>query len=234
MMIDLGVDHIGSVLMSADNWRDAQLKQTVDAIQRAGRKSSLIPLFQDVDLVCRAIDYYGPDIIHFCETLPVNAGQTEALMRIVERQRAIRRAFPKVAIMRSIPIAVSGWADIQQTLSLATVFEPVSDWFLTDTLLVSDADACDDAQPVNGFVGITGRTCDWSVARELVRHSRIPMILAGGIGPSNVRAAIEAVGPAGVDSCTLTNAVDPTGKSIRFKKDKEKVKAMIDLARGCH
>ena len=45
--------------------------------------------------------------------------------------------------------------------------------------------------------GGTGTTCDWSLAAELAR--RRPILLAGGITPDNVRAAIEAVRPAGID-----------------------------------
>ena len=61
-------------------------------------------------------------------------------------------------------------------------------------------------QPVEGFVGITGKTCDWIAARRLVESSRIPVILAGGLSPENVYEGILAIRPAGVDSCTLTNA----------------------------
>jgi phosphoribosylanthranilate isomerase len=68
------------------------------------------------------------------------------------------------------------------------------------------------------------------VARDLVQASRIPVILAGGIGPANARQGIEAVAPAGVDSCTRTNALDAGGNPIRFKKDPEKVRALIQAA----
>jgi len=37
--------------------------------------------------------------------------------------------------------------------------------------------------------------------------------------------------PAGVDSCTGTNAVDLKGRSIRFKKDFGKVKRFVDETR---
>ena len=39
----------------------------------------------------------------------------------------------------------------------------------------------ENEQPVKGFVGITGKTCDWDIAADLVKKSRIPVILAGGI-----------------------------------------------------
>ncbi len=57
------------------------------------------------------------------------------------------------------------------------------------------------------------------------------MILAGGITPDNAFDGIMQVMPAGVDSCTGTNALDSKGCSIRFKKDLEKVKHMVDEAR---
>jgi len=42
-----------------------------------------------------------------------------------------------------------------------------------------------------------GRTCDWSQAAQLA--ARCQLILAGGLSPDNVAAAIEAVRPFGVD-----------------------------------
>ncbi len=47
--------------------------------------------------------------------------------------------------------------------------------------------------------GGTGRTSDWSAARELVQAAAVPMLLAGGLTPENVAAAVAAVRPAGVD-----------------------------------
>ncbi len=43
----------------------------------------------------------------------------------------------------------------------------------------------------------TGATCDWTSARELAR--RAALVLAGGLTPGNVAAAIAAVRPFGVD-----------------------------------
>lgn len=232
LMIDLGVDHIGSVLLSQDHCHDEHLKQTVNLIQAAGRKSSLIPLFHQAERIIDAIEFYRPDIIHFCENLNFDGGSPQAVHEALERQKVIRSIFADLEIMRSIPIAVSGHQDKVASLKLAALFEPVSDWFLTDTLLIdSNTPASETEQPVNGFVGITGKTCDWEIACKLVQTSRIPVILAGGLGPDNTHDGILNVKPAGVDSCTLTNAVDADGHPIRFKKDPEKVRAMVQAAR---
>ena len=231
IMVDLGVDHVGSVLVSERQWKNAELKSVVQWVQAAGRKSSLIPLFGELDSVCRALDFYKPDIVHFCETLTWNGLNSQELENIVGRQRAIRKRYPDMEIMRSIPIGLQGRAHSVASLELASIFEPLSDWFLTDTLLGDDHSSQAKDQPVSGYVGITGQTCDWRVARALVRQSRIPVILAGGLGPYNVADGIAQVSPAGVDSCTLTNRVDAQGQVIRFQKDPDKVKLMIKNAR---
>jgi len=231
VMIELGVDHVGSVLLSEERWQEPDLLSGIQMVRAAGRKSSLIPLFGDENVICRALEYYQPDILHFCETLPANARGKEAIARIVERQTLIRQRFPGLELMRSIPIGRNGMQAKVPSLEMATIFEPISDWFLTDTLLINADPSSDQEQPVNGYVGITGQTCDWDVARKLVQKSRIPVILAGGIGPQNVVSGISRVKPAGVDSCTQTNAVDSHGKIQRFQKDPDKVRALVAAAR---
>lgn len=51
-------------------------------------------------------------------------------------------------------------------------------------------------------LGGTGRSHDWGISREIREIVHIPVFLAGGLNPSNVRDAINAVGPFGVDVCT--------------------------------
>jgi len=133
--------------------------------------------------------------------------------------------------MRSMPIPQSKMPNQGETLELARMFEAVSDYFLTDTLIAKSSGSIFDSQPVKGFVGITGKTCDWGVAAQLVQSSHIPVILAGGITPDNVFDGIIQVMPAGVDSCTGTNALDDKGRLIRFKKDLGKIKHMVDEVR---
>lgn len=227
-----GVDHIGSVVVSETDWQVPSIYETIRFVAQAGARSSLILLFSQPELVCDSLAYYQPDIVHFCEHLAhdtADGGLEETSQALVLLQKRIRSKFPKIKIMRTIPLpAGAGEPDIP-FLELAGRFEPVSDYFLTDTLLQTQSTT--DEQPVDGFVGITGQTCDWAAARKLVATSRIPVILAGGMSPENVYKGIRMVRPAGVDSCTRTNALDDQGKPLRFRKDFERVKAFISEVR---
>jgi phosphoribosylanthranilate isomerase len=51
-------------------------------------------------------------------------------------------------------------------------------------------------------LGGTGRVHDWRLSRRIVEQSPAPVFLAGGLHAGNVRAAIDAVQPFGVDLCS--------------------------------
>lgn len=70
--------------------------------------------------------------------------------------------------------------------------------------------------------GGTGKTVDWNLAQEAARS--MPIILAGGLTPTNVTEAISRVRPYGVD---VSSGVELSPG----KKDPDKVKAFIQAAR---
>ncbi|RLB84386.1 MAG: hypothetical protein DRH24_05195 [Deltaproteobacteria bacterium] len=230
-LIALGVDNIGSVIVSQESWKIPLIRETIRFVDSAEACSSLIPLFGDLDEILTALDYYKPDIVHFCEAISLQKNGCETCEELILLQRKVKERFTEIKIMRSIPIFQPGITEDSDAIELAKLFEPVSDYFLTDTLLVKESGPCFDRQPVKGFVGITGQICDWDVAAKLVESIHIPVVLAGGITPENVFNGIMRVFPAGVDSCTGTNAVDSKGRSIRFKKDFGKVKRFVDEVR---
>jgi phosphoribosylanthranilate isomerase len=230
-LIELGVNHVGSVIVSEDNWRVPIILEIIENIKETASKSSLIPLFKKPEIIFKVLDYYKPDIVHFCDDLSNQNVVYTTYEDLLNLQQKIKDNFPEVKIMRSIPIAQSGSTANANTIELARVFEPVSDFFLTDTLLTAISGASTDQQPVTGFIGITGKTCDWDVARKLVKSSSIPVILAGGISPDNVFDGITNVKPAGVDSCTATNVKDENGAMIRFKKDFKKINRFVKEVR---
>jgi phosphoribosylanthranilate isomerase len=76
-----------------------------------------------------------------------------------------------------------------------------------------------------GKFGGTGQTGDWSAAAQYVTEAGLPpLVLAGGLTPSNVAAAIRAVRPAAVD---VASGVE----SIPGHKDPAALKAFLQAAR---
>lgn len=222
----LGVDHVGSVVVDPERWKSASLKDTVRAVGRAGAKSSLIPLFSDPDTISRMLDFYQPAIVHFCEHLPLGAGDRKRLHEILAVQRIIKQRFPEIQTMRTLPVGLPGEDNGGGLPGLLPEIEPFSDWFLTDTAPGDPA-----LFPVSGFVGITGKPSDWELVAKLVASTRVPVILAGGMSPENVYEGLVRTRPAGVDSCTQTNLRDAAGNPVRFKKDLARVGRLIEETR---
>jgi phosphoribosylanthranilate isomerase len=75
-----------------------------------------------------------------------------------------------------------------------------------------------------GRVGGTGLVHDWDISARIVRESRLPVVLAGGLTPRNVRQAISKVRPWAVD---VNSGVEtPDGK-----KSEDLIHAFIRAAR---
>ena len=68
----------------------------------------------------------------------------------------------------------------------------------------ADALLLDSGNPTLAIkeLGGTGRVHNWRVSRQIVEQSRVPVFLAGGLKPENVRKAIEIVQPFGLDICS--------------------------------
>ena len=77
---------------------------------------------------------------------------------------------------------------------------------------------------MQGELGGTGKTFDWSLARELAATR--PLILSGGLRPENVAEAVREVIPYGVDSSSGVEGQTPG------RKDPERVRAFIENARA--
>jgi phosphoribosylanthranilate isomerase len=238
-LIELGVDHIGSVILSPEKMKDPEIRDVVRLVRQSPTKSSLIPLLAREDDILRALDYHQPDFVHFCELIPLaepeKARRETRCAELLRHQRRVRKEFPEMGIIRSIPVPGPGMDNPEPLreaiLWIARELAAESAYFMTDTLQGVDGQAQDASQPVAGYVGITGEVCDWELAKALVEAAPIPVILAGGISAENVAEGIRRIRPAGIDSCTQTNARDPRGKPIRFQKDMERVRRLIDEVR---
>ncbi len=90
-----------------------------------------------------------------------------------------------------------------------------------DALLI-DAAVKTATGTLSGGLGVTA---DWTLARELVSASPVPVFLAGGLTPQNVADAVRTVKPSGVDvSSGVENSVGI--------KDAQKVRDFIAAARA--
>jgi phosphoribosylanthranilate isomerase len=99
--------------------------------------------------------------------------------------------------MRAIPVID------QMSIETAALYQGAADFLLLDSW-----------DPGTGQFGALGRVHDWRLSRRIVEDVAIPVILAGGLGPEHVAAAIAAVRPAGVDSKTRTDRLHGTGKDL--------------------
>lgn len=103
---------------------------------------------------------------------------------------ALRVAFPEVQVWRVLgvtPRAENRGREVARLREEAEAYgEAGAGAVLLDTHLPAGS-------------GGTGTCCDWEVAAELARSLALPVILAGGLRPSNLAAAAQAVAPAGLD-----------------------------------
>jgi phosphoribosylanthranilate isomerase len=69
-------------------------------------------------------------------------------------------------------------------------------------------------------LGGTGRTHNWEISRNIVGRVNIPVFLAGGLNPENVKEAIKVVQPYGLDICS--------GVRTNNQLDEEKLKLFFE------
>lgn len=77
----------------------------------------------------------------------------------------------------------------------------------------------------NGKLGGTGAVHDWNKSAKIVEGLKVPVILAGGLNPGNVAAAIGKVRPYAVDASS--------GLETGSKKDPEKIRSFVREVRAC-
>ncbi len=166
-------------------------------------RSVALSVAEDLGSIVEMVDAVQPDILHLCGP-PGSVGPRDVTQ--------LRSEIERVSIMQAV--AVTG----PEALDIAKEYAPVVDFILLDSV----------APDIPG-VGAAGIVHDWSVSAEIVAQVDVPVILAGGLSPSNVAAAITRVRPWGVDSLTHTNRSLADG---RFTKDRDLVEAFVAAARG--
>jgi phosphoribosylanthranilate isomerase len=206
-LAELGVDHLGfcpaedrvlAAVQASLSVEDAKalLSELPDRV-----RSVLLFATPDPDLVGQIARSVRPDYVQICWGVDVIGPAREA---------QLKADLDGIAVIKEI--SVSGPESRDEALSAARRYEKAAD------VLILDSQVHDD------YIGATGRTHDWSVSRAISAAIRLPCILAGGLGPDNVEAALRAVHPWGVDSYSRTNRPDG-------RKDLGRTRAFVEAVR---
>lgn len=134
-------------------------------------------------------------------------------------QRAVEIAGLDVAQLHGAenPAAFAGRPlRLWRALGLRDAAEPIPSGWSVDAFLIDTY----SAQSPGG----TGQVGDWAAGRAFVARCPKPVLLAGGLTPANVRAAVQAVGPWGVDVSSGVEAQPG-------RKDLAKVREFIERCR---
>jgi len=197
----LGVDHIGVLVGDGAFPRERSIAETkaIFAAVPAGHKRVALSLSPNLEEVARVIEETQPDLVQ----VQAEIGDFPVAMTSLLKMR-----FPEIPIIRAVPV-------IDETsIETAASYRGVADFLLLDSYDLGKRQ-----------FGALGRTHDWRLSRRIVDETGIPVILAGGLGPENVAAAITVVRPAGVDSKTRTDRANGSGKDLA------KVEAFVAAAK---
>jgi phosphoribosylanthranilate isomerase len=203
LAVEFGADAIGLLVgrqHPSPDFISAQLAGQIARVLLDKAKAVLVTHVAEVDEVERLLRETEIAIVQLhSEILP-------------EGIRELKARLPDLDIFKSVHV-----------LSLHSIDYPHRYQDLVDGFVI------DSFNPATNQVGGTGLTHDWSISQKIVsRYSSTPTLLAGGLNPGNVRAAIRAVKPFGVD---VNSGTRGTGGF----KDAQKLKNFITAAKdaGC-
>ena len=192
---EAGADLIGMVVGEPGVLPETITGDTARAILAAIRpraRGVALSLSDNREEICAMVDAVQPDIVH------VAAREIEP-----EDCAWIRARVAPVRLLRAIAVRAG------ETVEEAAAHQESVDYLMLES-------------GAKGLPFAGGETHDWQVSRIIVEHSRIPVILAGGLSADNVEKAIAVVRPWGVDSFTHTDVPGQRGQ-----KDLLRVRAFI-------
>ena len=201
-LVEIGVDNIG-VLVGKGEWPGEFSPEQADEILRGvtgHAKKVVLSLSKNLNDIAVIAEKTNPDILHLAAE-PEFISPTDV--------QTLKKQFPRIKIMRTIPVID------KESIELAKQYDGIADYLILDT-----------KRKIDGQIGATGETHDWSLSKKIVESVSIPVVLAGGLGTDNVARAILEVKPFAVDSKTKTDKVGSREKDI------EKVKEFVRIAKA--
>lgn len=199
---DLSVDHLGVLVGDGSFPRELPIDRArliFSAIPPTSKSSALV-LSSDVRLIEYVISELKPSILHLGASTDLLTPST-----VLE----LKKQYSTLTVMRSIPVIGD------ESVGVAKSYDGIADMLLLDS-----------HKPGDKQIGALGVTHSWEIDRKIVESVRIPVIIAGGLGPDNVLDAIRVVQPAGVDSKTKTDKDDGS-----HTKDLQKISRFVARAK---
>jgi phosphoribosylanthranilate isomerase len=99
----------------------------------------------------------------------------------------LRNALPGIKLIQVIH--VTGTESIAEALEISA---------FVDFILLDSGNPALEIKELGG----TGRTHNWEISKKIVDTVNIPVFLAGGLNPENVKTAVSNVRPFGIDVCS--------------------------------
>lgn len=197
MAINAGADAVGFITeVPVDSPRKINLAQ-------ASRLIGQVPVFVTSVLVIMPKNAAEAiDMIHAAKPAAVQIHNSLTLDELKEIKKT------GVKLIKTIPVSKN--ADAGMLLDLVTDLSGIADAVLLDTVL-------------DGRTGGTGIPHNWELSSNVVLNSGMPVILAGGLNPANIRDALRCVCPYAVDTAS--------GVETDGRKDEKKVIEFINNAR---
>ncbi len=196
---ELGVDHVGMLVGKGKYPREISCEKarTISNVLKKSKKVVLSISLDEKELQ-EIIIKTKPDILQIYP----KENELSTVKNIIKK-------FPKLKIMLGIAVID------EKSIDLAREYSKLADYLILDTYKQGD-----------NQTGATGLVHDWGISKKIIEQIKIPVILAGGLGPDNVQEAIKKLKPYGVDSKTRTDLENNQGKDL------EKVKQFVLKAKS--
>lgn len=200
LLINCGVRFLGFPLVLGYHKEDLSIDQAKDIVAE---------LHDRVTFVLITYLNKADEVLALAQRLGTRTVQLHGDIQSSELKK-LRNTAPALTIIKSLIVGKSDSAALRAQINLTA---DLVDAYITDTF-----------DPTTGATGATGKVHDWAISRDLVALSPKPVIVAGGLTPDNVGAAIAITAPVGVD--VHTGVEGPDGR-----KQADLVRAFLNAAR---
>jgi len=207
MAVDNGADYLGVLVNVSISERSLNIEQA-KAVVESSRILALTLLYNlSADDISHIVDVIKPYGVHLLGQTPI-----ETIHELKKRLSC------QIWLTVYLPVKGQAEVDVDRVKEQMKSYEKAG----ADAIVIDTVSLTNTGTP--GRYGGTGKIADWDIAKELFNVVQIPVFLAGGINPDNVREALIKIDPYGVD---LASGVE----AVKCKRDPIKVKRFMETVR---